>query len=320
MTMPTQTTTPRRLPRYKRVQREVDFALTPRDLEILALVESFRLATSAHIASLTRGSNQGILRRLQKLYHAGFLDRLRPDRTSDGGSAKMVYAVTNKGIRELQKRGFVKEPTKTDWNYKNRSLDTLYMRHTLLIAHIRAVLTAACASHPDFQLLFWKEGRELYDTIEVALLRGYTPVPVYADAFFSLQDAKGRMHFMLEADRGTMTIKRFTLKLKAYAAYWQERRHEEKFGIRYFRVLTITTSAVRMRNLIAAARKEDDVRKIARMFLFTEEEKLSLECPESIFEHVWAEPTIQEPVSILGGGNAQKSKEKGGPQCGKEVP
>jgi DNA-binding PadR family transcriptional regulator len=315
-----ETLTPTRLPRYKRVQREVDFALTPRDLEILALVESFRLATSAHIASLTRGSNQGILRRLQKLYHAGFLDRLRPDRTSDGGSAKMVYAVTNKGIRELQKRGFVKEPTKTDWNYKNRSLDTLYMRHTLLIAHIRAVLTAACASHPDLQLLFWKEGRETHDTIEVALDRGYAVVPVAPDAFFALQDAKGRMHFFLEADRGTMTIKRFTLKLKAYAAYWQERRHEEKFGIRYFRVLTVTESPIRTTNLIEAASKEGEVGKLVSLFLFTDKGKIALEEPMSFFERVWTEPCAQEPVSILGGGNAQKSKEKGGPQCGKEVP
>ncbi len=78
------------------------------------------------------------------------------------------------------------------------------------------------------------------------------------------------------------------------------RKHEEKFGIRYFGVLTVTTSAARMRNLIAAAEKEDDVRKIARMFLFTEEEKLSLECAESIFEHVWTVPMTGEPVSILG--------------------
>ncbi len=78
------------------------------------------------------------------------------------------------------------------------------------------------------------------------------------------------------------------------------RKHEEKFGIRYFGVLTVTTSAARMRNLIAAAEKEDDGRKIARMFLFTEEEKLSLECPESIFEHVWTAPMTEGPLSILG--------------------
>lgn len=78
------------------------------------------------------------------------------------------------------------------------------------------------------------------------------------------------------------------------------RKHEEKFGIRYFGVLTVTTSAARMRNLIAAAEKEGDVRKIARMVHFTEEEKLSLEYPESIFEHVWTAPMTEEPLSILG--------------------
>ncbi len=53
------------------------------------------------------------------------------------------------------------------------------------------------------------------------------------------------MYFFLEADRGTMTLKRFTLKLKGYAAYWGEKKHEDRFGIRYFRVHIVTMSAVR---------------------------------------------------------------------------
>jgi hypothetical protein len=53
------------------------------------------------------------------------------------------------------------------------------------------------------------------------------------------------MYFFLEADRGTMTLKRFTLKLKGYAAYWREKKHEDRFGIRYFRVHIVTMSAVR---------------------------------------------------------------------------
>ena len=318
--MRTPTAIPSRLPRYRRAQREVNFALTPRDLEILALVESFRLLTSAHIASLTRGSNQGILRRLQKLFHGGYVDRIAPQRSNGGGSQKMVYAVTNKGIRELQKRGLIKNPTSTDWNAQNRSLHDLSIRHTLLVSHIRTVLTAACASHPDLELTSWKEGRQIQDTIEVALDRGYAAVPVAADAFFSIRDAKGRMHFMLEADRGTMTVKRFILKLKAYAAYWQERKHEQKFGIRYFRVATVTESTIRLTNLAQMVYKDSELVKFSRLFLFTNKGKLKLEEPVSFFERVWEEPCAQEPVSILGGGNAQKSKEKGGPQWGKEVP
>ena len=296
--MSTLTTTPSRLPRYKRAQREVSFALTERDLDILRLVESFRLATSAHIEALVDGSNQGILRRLQKLFQVGFLDRLLPPRNDGGGSTKMIYAITNRGIRELHKAGLIGEPTKTDWNAQNRDLGDLFIPHALLVSHFRAVLTAACQAHPGLELLFWKEGREIQDSIEVALENGYTRVRVAPDAFFALRDAKGRFHFNFEADRNTMTVKRFTLKLKAYAAYWRERKHEERFG-KYFRVLTVTTSVVHQANLLASAKEADEVRELGRMFLFTHEQKLSLDNPESIFENIWTTPACKEPHSIL---------------------
>ena len=49
-----------------------------------------------------------------------------------------------------------------------------------------------------------------------------------------MRDAKGRSSFFVEADRGTMTLERFTRKLKAYAAYFRQKKHEEKFGITLF--------------------------------------------------------------------------------------
>ncbi|MDA2934787.1 replication-relaxation family protein [Acidobacteria bacterium AH-259-D05] len=261
--------------------------LTKRDLDILQIVESYRVANSTHILALTEGSNQGILRRLQKLFHKGYLDRLRPQRIEGGGSVNMTYAITNKGFRVLQKEGLIQEATQTDWNTKNRSLRDVSINHRLLITHIRAVIETACRGRDGLQLLFWREGREIYDAIEVALEGSYRRVPVAPDAFFGIQDAKGRMYFFLEADRGTMTLKRFTLKLKGYAAYWHEKKHEDKFGIRYFRVLTVTTSAVRKANLISSAENTEDVKALGRMFLFTEERRLSLDNPESILQKIW---------------------------------
>src|SRR5690349_3485163 len=60
---------PKRLRRFKRSPNEVSFLLTPRDLEILRTLKSFRLMDSAHIQALAEGSDQSILRRLQKLFH-----------------------------------------------------------------------------------------------------------------------------------------------------------------------------------------------------------------------------------------------------------
>ncbi len=287
-----------RLPRYTRADADLSFALTDRDLDILALVESFRLASSDHILALTAGSRQGILRRLQKLFHAGLLDRLHPEMKNGGGSEKMIYAVTNRGIRELEKRGKL-EKSKTDWNAANRDLHSLTIHHTLLISHIRAVLTLACRK-TGVALRFWRdEGPGISDSIEVAGSDGYVRVPVAPDGYFGLQDPKGRTQYFLEADRGTMTVKRFLSKLQAYAAYWRERRHETRFGIRYFRVLTVTTSAARRDNLMAAAVSKWELERMARMFLFAEDAALDLSKPESVFEPIWSTPKGGETCSLL---------------------
>ena len=302
--------TTNRLPRYHRSVAQVACALTTRDLNILRLVESFRLLTSEHIQRLAEGSPQGILRRLQILFHAGYLDRLRPRFAEGGGSSKIVYAITNRGVQTLQKEGLIKNPPKTDRNAQNRDLDDIHIAHALLISTIRAVLTAACKEKNGLELLFWREGRDLLDTIEVALPDTYAKVPVAPDGFFGLRDAKGRSSFFVEADHGTMTLKRFTRKLKAYAAYFREKKHQEKFGITFFRVLTVTSSAIRQRNLITSAEAAEDLRRLKKMFLFTTEEKLSLARPESFFEKIWTIPASPEPQMLFGQDPSENPNQK----------
>jgi len=315
------TTTPmtgrNRLPRYTRTQADVSLALTERDLRILKTVESYRLLTSEHVQALTPGSSQGILRRLQKLFHAGCLDRLRPRFAENGGSQKMVYAITNKGVAILQKEGVLKEVSTTDRNAQNRDLHEPFIRHRLLVSHIRAMFLLACqvkpkpnskassnsssAPTPVLEFLFWREGREIQDTIEVALPQKYARLPVAADGFFGLRDAQGRRsHFFVEADRGTMTLERFTLKLKAYAAYYASKKHTDKFGIQKFRVLTVTSTEARCRNLVAAAQAAENVRQDGRLFLFATQEDLPLSSPESVLTKIWTVPGSQERCSLLG--------------------
>jgi Replication-relaxation len=295
----TAATTRKHVPRYRRAETGATCVLTSRDLDILKLVESFRLASSEHVQLLIAGSDQNILRRLQALFHVGYVDRLRPRFVQGGGSAKMVYAITNKGAKTLQKAGLIQKLTKTDLNAQNKEVGDLYIAHTLLISRVRAVLTAACASHPEFKLLAWREGRGIQDKIEVVLPKGYAELPVAADSFFSIGDAKGRTHYFLEADRGTMVLERVARKLIAYAAYDKAEKHKDKFGIRKFRVLTVTASAARMQNLLRVAKEADEVCKAARtMFLFATEEQLALAQPTRIFEKIWTTPTEADVCAI----------------------
>jgi hypothetical protein len=51
-----------------------------------------------------------------------------------------------------------------------------------------------------------------------------------------------RVHPFVEVDRSTMTVKRYTNKLRGYWHYWRQSRATERYGCRNFLVLTITRS------------------------------------------------------------------------------
>jgi hypothetical protein len=298
---------PMRLPRYCRIEEQAHLALTPRDLAILRTVQAYRLASSDQIQALTDGSNQGILRRLQKLFHAGLLDRVIRRSSDSHENTRMVYAMTNRGVKVLQKEGLMGELTKTDLNAQNRDLHGYSVEHALLVSQFRAVLDRACALG-GLKVLGWREGPRTWDAVEVPMERGYARVPVAPDAFFGLEDPKGRLYFFLEADRGTMTVRRFMRKLEGYAAYWRDKRHQQKFGIRYFRVLTVATGSNHMENLVAAARKTESLAGLGRLFLFTEAASLRLDDPAGLFSPIWTTLADQGLHSILGEGPSAQPK------------
>jgi len=63
-----------RLPRFSRVPDSISpMLLTPRDAEIVRLVARHRFLRSTHIISLAGGSPQQLLRRMQLLFHHGYL-------------------------------------------------------------------------------------------------------------------------------------------------------------------------------------------------------------------------------------------------------
>src|SRR6266567_7991259 len=94
-----------RLPRFKRSSTVASIELTERDREIIRLVYRHRFLRSAQIISLVGGSVQQVLRRLQLLYHHGFLERPRSqlDYYHHGGSHHMVYGIGNKGAALLKR-------------------------------------------------------------------------------------------------------------------------------------------------------------------------------------------------------------------------
>jgi hypothetical protein len=81
-------------------------------------------------------------------------------------------------------------------------------------------------------------------------------------------------------DMGTMTNKRFKEKVTAYIVYKTEGYYRQKFGTSSLRVLTVTTSNRRLRNLKQATEQAGG----QSLFWFTTFEALSA---EQITRPVW---------------------------------
>lgn len=111
---------PIRLPRFERITPVAPMQLTERDRQIIRLIYRHRFLSSVQIASFIIGSSQQLLRRLQLLYHNGYLERPRAqiDYYHQGGSRPMVYGLGDKGAA-LMRKEMGKAFRRLCWKEKN---------------------------------------------------------------------------------------------------------------------------------------------------------------------------------------------------------
>src|SRR5271166_4525761 len=93
-----------RLPRFTRAPAVAPMQLTERDREIIRLVHRHRFLRSPQIIAFISGSPQQTLRRLQLLYHHGYLER--PHQQIEyyhrGGPRHIAYGLGDKGATLLK--------------------------------------------------------------------------------------------------------------------------------------------------------------------------------------------------------------------------
>jgi hypothetical protein len=283
-----------RLPRFRRAAAIAPMELTPRDRDILKQVQRHRFLRSSHLVSLLGGSRQHILRRLQLLYHHGFVERPRAQLDyfhQGGGSRSLVYGLGNKGAAIL-KRELALPYHRLKWASTTRDTGRLFLEHTLLIADIMVSLELACRRHGGARLL---TGEEM--PLPAAAQRQREPFKwsvhvssrlkcgVIPDQVFALEFGGERQFYFLEADRATMPVMRqnlaqssFYRKLLAYEATWTQSLHRSRFGFHRFRVLTVTSSPERVQTMVAACRQ---LNRGQGLFLFTDRAGF-LSCPDAL--------------------------------------
>jgi hypothetical protein len=250
-----------RLPRFQRQPDRIkNLRLSERDMEILRHVSSHRFLTSRHLIELLPGSRQQILRRLQMLFHHGFLCRPKAQQQDVASKNKpLVYGLANAGAKVIGQE--------INWNARNRESKNLFLKHTLLIADIMVGIEVACRQNGKTTLIPQSEILENARWVGGQNKAGWQVsfrhnglnhrLGLFPDQIFGLKPEGKEVHwFFLEADRGTMPVRRKTLKqtsiLKKSLGYkhsCEQKIPWNRFRIPNFRVLYVSSSGLRLKKI-----------------------------------------------------------------------
>lgn len=294
------------------------FRITPRVLALLFAVARFGLLSADQIARLDGGSRQKVTRILQRCVEHQLLKRPGQQPialTSFFDTRPRPYALTPKGFRCLAEAGV---PTNAR---PNKS--TTQLQHSIETAEAMFAFDAAVAAHGALQLIDHHDLLPLMPPKTRALPKPFclrttvrpidfphldrlikkpTAIGVEPDRLFSLvQPDNTGWSFGLELDRGTEDVTARQLKGKvtyfrkqlAYFACWRGNVHIEQWGeaFKAFRVLTITPSEARFRNMIEA---QQEITR-SELFLYSTLERIKA---QGALGPVWTSST-REDISLL---------------------
>ena len=268
--------------------------LTKRDREIVRLIHRHRFLRSHQIVALVANSPQQVLRRLKLLYHHGYLERPRAqlEYYERGGARPMVYGLSNKGGMLLEQE----LGATATWSEKNHDIGRMFLEHAILVSDVMVSIELACRQSGDIRLLYedqlalQSKPNQFQWQVKVqdrGVMLGVIPDQVFALEYTDHTGKVQRVYFFLEADRGTMPVVRsglkqtsFYRKLLAYEATWTQKVHQRKLGIHRFRVLTVTTNAMRVTSLLEACSR---LKRGHGLFLFADRKVLE----KDPFSPVW---------------------------------
>lgn len=257
-----------------------------RDLLCLEALARLRFLSSSHLHELAGGSRQKLNRRLQQMFHHGYVDR--PVVQMDlwrNGSEDLVYAITRKGVTKLREVGRTESP-QLSLSARPAPKRSAHILHTLGISSFYMALRRHAAENA-VEIDWWPESHALRDRVQIAVNGKRRPYPVHPDAFFKLSvNGQGGLRAFLEIDMGTEPIERGSRSdltsqgsdvAKKLRAYWQwgyvEKRHRahpvyREHAPKGFVVLLATHSVERARSIIALAETSPDQNRIPHTDMF----------------------------------------------------
>lgn len=249
----------KRLPKFTRQPKAVaDKNLTARSFEIIAAIARYRFLPTSLLVRLIEGNEDVTHRHLQLLFHKTLVNRFAFPKT--GGSHEFNYYLDNpKALLLLVEHGYaekndldfeVVKGNKEKGYHKITAGDEsggrgLFLHHELMISRFHFMLEVACQnSKGQVELLIWKQGAELHDSVVDSETGEF--LPHRPDAFFTLRfpndpDGRNKSNFFYEADRKTATTTKMLVKFRAHMEFIGQRKHQEKYGIRRVRSVLVET-------------------------------------------------------------------------------
>ncbi len=204
----------------------------------------------------------------------------------------MVYGLSSKGGKLLERELGIT----VSRNENDDGIGRMFFEHALLVSDVMVTIELACRKSGDVRLLYedqlalQSEEKQFQWRVKVndhGVTLGVVPDRVFALEYADQGGEMQRVHFFLEADRGTMPVVRsgltqtsFYRKLLAYEATWTQKVHQRKLGIHRFRVLTVTTNAMRVTSLLEACSR---LKRGHGLFLFADRTVLE----KDPFSPVW---------------------------------
>lgn len=284
----------RNTPSHKRISTPPAMRLTERDQLILQSIYECRILTSHQLEVLHFSSNDSkrslrsaCQRRLQKLYHHGYIDRIHRPMILGEGRNPFAYALDKQGVAVIANRLGI-DRASVGWKPKNNRLGPMFLEHLLQINTVR-VVALLLNTNGAIQELKWIDELSLksneYQNKMPTYQHSGRSTRIYPDGFFSIRIPSHDQPaaFFLEIDQGTMQNSLWANKVKAYLAFRNTGQSYQYFGTKNFRVLAVVNSEPRLKNLKRTTEKANGI----SFFWFVTQDQMNIWQAGNFMNPIW---------------------------------
>lgn len=266
--------------------------LTPRDLDILSLLQRYRYASTEHIHAFVGGQKNRLQERLARLYREPncYLNRPAQQRQYFNANYRpLVYELDHNGERALREHGRLDGDAPITWLNCRRDGRTDFA-HAVMVCEALTSIELGIKGNSSLRFIGWPEikGRipeparnsKLVHCLPARIshqINGALQIcdkALAPDAAFGIAyEGHGARFFALECDRDSEPLHRSNLqqtsymrKLLQYQQVLRERTYHTQWSLPNLLVLSLTTSELHMRKIVALA--EELCGDVRRFLLF----------------------------------------------------